>query len=199
LNQLVESEDIIGTLIETNDRLMTSIEMYDRLSLSDVDPDPQSTELAKAMAATHLAAHATNGSLISSADHEGENGKSTLKSTTATPYIHPDLEDLTFGPVRRANHNGLPAPIKPSIQFLSDEDEYEDRLEHRVSLAEFSDYESSDEETHNNRANAGPSRRNYVTVSDDEDDDEFTGEDAEDDPFADPFADGQHSVLTRSA
>lgn len=193
--RLVESEDIIGTLIETNDRIISSIEMYERLSVSGVDPDPESTELAKTMAATHLAQSAgANNVLLSSPFDNVNSANSTSKST---PHIHPDLEDLTFGPVKGGSTTNLPAPIKPSFHVLSDDDDNEDRLEQRGTLSDFSDYETSDEETHNannGNARAGPSaRRNYITVSGDEE--EFTrvpltkNNDTGDDPFADPFAD----------
>ena len=187
LIQLVENEEIIGTLIETNDRLVSAIEMYDRLSASEVDPDPESTELAKSMAAAHLTPQTGDkNSLFSSPfdnDNEGDDNESPNKKSKSTAHIHPDLQDLTFGSLREpggsASH--LPAPLKPSFQVLSDDDDHDDRLDQRPSLSDFSDYESSDEDTHS-KGNAlqGPSRRNYITVSDDDD---------EDDPFADPFAD----------
>ncbi len=67
----------------------------------------------------------------------------------------------------------------------------------RGSLSDYSDYQSSDEETHNR---AGPSsgsqsrRRDYVDVSDNEPShdvrrDPKGGLLQEEDPFADPFAD----------
>ncbi len=86
--------------------------------------------------------------------------------------------------------------MKPSFQALSDDDDRdEDQHERRASLSDFSDYQSADDEIH--KQHAGPSRRNYVTVSDD-DEQGVSGtsslgksKDVEDDPFADPFADEQ--------
>jgi hypothetical protein len=100
-----------------------------------------------------------------------------------TKHLHPDLQDLNFGPLG-ASSNNLPAPLQPSA--FSDDGNGPDEhtiYDGRGSLSDFSDYESSDEETHN-AAVASPKRRkvgrDYVNVSDDPDDD---------DPFADPFAD----------
>lgn len=180
--------------------------MYERLSVSEVDPDPESTELAKAMAASHLAHSASsdrNGFGPSPFDNNNDDDNQNIKSMT--PHIHPDLEDLTFGPIRGgpgSSTSKLPAPMEPSFRDDDNRDERMDQQQQRVSLSDFSDYESSDEETHkanaNSNAHAGPSRRKYVTVSDDDgDDDEFTtppsgeNKELEDDPFADPFADEQ--------
>lgn len=82
-------------------------------------------------------------------------------------------------------NRNLPPPIRPNAHSSDDEDY------RRGTLSDYSDYESSDEDTHNQRA--GPSsggRRDYGDDSD-------SGQDAhkavknadEDDPFADPFAD----------
>ncbi len=82
------------------------------------------------------------------------------------------------------NHNrNLQRPIRPT----DDDDD-----DHRVSLSDFSDHESSDEET---QWRAGQSsgihtRKPYVDVSDD--DDEYARRHIvheDEDPFADPFAD----------
>ncbi len=64
----------------------------------------------------------------------------------------------------------------------------------RGSLSDFSDYESSDEETHNRASTSATPKRSktYVTVSDDDDDQAEAPKDPlleDDDPFADPFAD----------
>jgi len=99
--------------------------------------------------------------------------------------VHPDLHDLSFGELGPEQRN-LQPPIRPTTS--SDDDE----VHRRGSLSDFSDYESSDEET---RQRAGQSsglhvRKAYVHVSDDEgDDDEDARRHIIDDPFADPFAD----------
>jgi len=168
--------------------------MYDQLSVSEVDPDPESTGLAKAMAASHLASGDGHSSVPSPFDNS--NGDQELQNSK--PHIHPDLEDLTFGPLKRgpgSSTSKLPQPMKPSFQALSDDDDRdEDQHERRASLSDFSDYHSADDEIH--EQHAGPSRRNYVTVSDDDGEQGVSGasslgknKDVEDDPFADPFAD----------
>ena len=96
--------------------------------------------------------------------------------------------------VERGYNRGLPAPLRPNARGTSsDEDEF------RGSLSDFSDYQSSDEETHNKNArnvaspsNNYPGRRTYPRASDL---DVSTGEGLldEDDPFADPFGDN-HGV-----
>jgi LAS seventeen-binding protein 5 len=48
------------------------------------------------------------------------------------------------------------------------------------SLSDYSDYESSDEETHNRASGSGSGMRAYQNVE---------GHQVEDDPFADPFVD----------
>jgi hypothetical protein len=97
----------------------------------------------------------------------------------------------------------LPPPLRPSAPHQNSSGAESDTWQRRGSLSDFSDYESSDEETHNaNVAAAGPSkrkaRRSYVNVSDDPDD----GDDevpkgteegkaqgkALENPFSDPFA-----------
>jgi hypothetical protein len=85
----------------------------------------------------------------------------------------------------------LPPPLRPSAPGVSSAGEDPDPWERRGSLSDFSDYESSDEETH---ARAG---RSYLSESDDPGDHDIgngkghsgaEGKPMEDDPFADPFA-----------
>jgi len=176
--QLVENEELIGTLIETNDRLMSALEMYDKLIAAGPEAEtPDARSITSRMAAINLDATAK-----STMDRgRVEKGKDRGPDP---PNVHPDLEDLNFGPLGSTN---LPPPIRPTT--LSDDDQ--DGQDRRGSLSDFSDYESSDENTH--KANAGPSsKRNYVTVSD-SDEEAFKNTrvrtQTHDDPFADPFAD----------
>jgi hypothetical protein len=179
--QLVENEELIGTLIETNDRLMSALEMYDKLIAAGPETDTQDARaITSGMAAINFDATAR-----STMDREHvEKGKDRGLDPT---YVHPDLEDLNFGPL---GNTKLPPPIRPST--LSDDSAYDqDDQDRRGSLSDFSDYESSDENTH--MSNAGPSsKRNYVTVSD-SDEEAFKNTrvriQSHDDPFADPFAD----------
>ncbi|KAF8973631.1 hypothetical protein BDZ97DRAFT_381722 [Flammula alnicola] len=185
--QLVENEEVIGTLIETNDRIMAALEMYDQSCASTADPTSDSaTAITSGLAAANISSSENTRST--------QVGKEIERSTELSPHVHPDLEALNFGPLGSSSTN-LPAPLRPSA--LSD-DGYDDESPDRRpgSLSDFSDYESSDEETH--KANAGPSsKRAYVTVSDNEDDASVPFSSGtskgknhvEDDPFADPFAD----------
>lgn len=183
--QLVENEELIGTLIETNDRLVSALEMYDQLIATDPDVETEDTK------AIMVDTAAINLGSAKSIIHHEQDAKGKDRDSNRPTYIHPDLEDLNFGPLGNSSTN-LPPPIRPSAR--SDDDFDQDNQDHRGSLSDFSDYESSDEETH--RANAGPSfKRNYVTVSDNDGEDSapFANRtartQAHDDPFADPFAD----------
>jgi len=100
--------------------------------------------------------------------------------------VHPDLHDLSFGTLGPEQRN-LQPPIRPKA--LSS-DEEQDRF--RGSLSDFSDYESSDEETrhHAGQSSSLHARKAYVNVSDDGGDDVKDARvEAFEDPFADPFAD----------
>jgi len=182
--QLVENEELIGTLIETNDRLMSALEMYDKLVAAGPEAETQDTgAITSGMAAINFDATAKS---IMDREHV-EKGKD--RRPDRPTYVHPDLEDLNFGPLGYLTTN-LPPPIRPST--LPDDGTFDqDDQDRRGSLSDFSDYESSDENTH--KANAGPSsKRNYVTVSD-SDEEAFKNTrvrtQTHDDPFADPFAD----------
>ena len=186
--QLVEHEELIGTLIETNDRLMSALEMYDKLITAGPEADAQDTRAITSGMAAFDFGSATKGTMRHELDDEKGKDRGSYLPTYA--HIHPDLEDLSFGPLGNSSTN-LPPPIRPSA--LSNDGAFdEDGPDRRGSLSDFSDYESSDENTH--KTKAGPSfKRNYVTVSDNDD-----GEDpvfsrvrtqTHDDPFADPFAD----------
>jgi len=166
---------------------MSALEMYEKLIAADPEAETEDTRAITAgMAAVGV------GSTKSTMRHEhGEKGKD--RGPVRPVYIHPDLEDLNFGPLGNSSTN-LPPPIRPSA--LSDDGIDHDSQDHRGSLSDFSDYESSNEGTH--RANAGSSsKRNYVTVSDNDGENSVsftiknskTRTQAHDDPFADPFAD----------
>jgi seryl-tRNA synthetase len=123
--------------------------------------------------------------------------------TTGSP-LHPDLQDLSFGELGSEqryigrvipqfytlNHRdrNLQPPLRPNRRSSHDDREYS-----HGSLSDFSDYESSDEETY--RGAGGPSgshpRKTYINVSDNDDEDEDARRHitVDEDPFADPFAD----------
>ncbi|KAH9486543.1 Protein lsb5 [Psilocybe cubensis] len=175
---LVENEEVIGTLIETNDRLMSAIETYESLTgFTDSKADGTGT-ITSTLAATTISSPSSN-----TTPNFDSTAKGKQRIEEHPVHIHPDLEDLSFGALGEASSK-LPAPMRPST-LSDDEQEIPD---HRGSLSEYSDYESSDEETH--KRNPGPStRRAYVTVSDNEDTPPTKGQARELDPFADPFAD----------
>jgi len=196
--QLVENEEVIGTLIETNERIIAAMEMYDKMS----NPNPPSAEdVTAGLAAANISLPEGEVTKLQerqriavervrvrqasiSSEHRGEN-----------KYIHPDLQDLNFGALGDEKRN-LPPPLRPTSSADPDPGEDSDPWQHRGSLSDFSDYESSDEETHMQRLAAGQRvRRDRVSVSDDESEVGGKGKERllitepEDDPFADPFAD----------
>lgn len=175
--------------------------MYDKLSATDPSSD---ADISRAITSGLAAANITDEGEVAKLQGKQRAAVAKAKLTKGKDnpvQVYPDLEDLNFGPLGASSTN-LPPPIRPSA--LSDDGEQDD-IEKRGSLSDFSDYESSDEETH--KAIAGPSsKRNYVTVSDDDDDDAFasivretasTTSGVADDPFADPFADDIESETYR--
>lgn len=83
--------------------------------------------------------------------------------------------------------SGLPPPMRPTASRYSSEEDVR-----HGSLSDYSDYASSDEETHNRASGSGSQARNYVTVSDDDELDVRRNPRQgllEEDPFADPFRD----------
>ncbi|KAF7311097.1 VHS domain protein [Mycena chlorophos] len=177
--QLVEKEDLIGTLIEANERIISALETYDKLSVAETAATSDADKLASGLAGTNLNASETElnklqekqRAAVLRAKQNSFRGRSGDNSK-----LHPDLQDLNFGALGSSSQN-LPPPMRPTP--LSDGEEPDVYGEHG-SLSDFSDYDSSDEDTHNR---AGPSR---VTVSDDEHPDPH---EHSEDPFADPFAD----------
>ncbi|KAI0698394.1 seryl-tRNA synthetase [Cerioporus squamosus] len=204
--QLVENEEMIGVLIETNDRIIGALEHYDLLLKPDTTED-QVKEIQESLAAAKLsttelgklqdrqrAAIERSIGRSGSASYDYTSPGSGETSPTSPTYVHPDLQDLQFGALG-SDQKGLPPPMRPTgVRRSSSE---EDDTWRRGSLSDFSDYQSSDEETHNR---AGPSdaaqsrRRAYVDVSDNESSqdvrrDPKQGLIQDEDPFADPFAD----------
>ncbi|KAK7064037.1 VHS domain protein [Favolaschia claudopus] len=200
--QLVENEELIGTLIEANDRIITALEMYDQLSTAANAPQGDSVDAAT----SGLAGVQLNPSeSVTELNKLQQKQRAAVERVKQHSYrgkaaasddanLHPDLQDLSFGGLGSSSNN-LPEPLRPSA--LSDDGEdFNEAYAARGSLSDFSDYDSSDEDTHNG---AGPSKtRDYVTVSDDE----GLGHRGTkvgspvskgalvdvDDPFADPFA-----------
>jgi len=120
-------------------------------------------------------------------DREEYNSSPDPRYPKRSSYVHPDLEDLQFGAIG-ASSSKLPPPLKP--RKAGEESDEDDAVYRRGSLSDYSDYESSDEETHKSRSKGQPYvRRDYVTVSTDSLGGRGQRLVEEEDPFADPFAD----------
>lgn len=198
--QLVENEDMIGTLIEANDRIIAAIETYDTLARPNITEQDvknvqdglaavkiQDSELGKLQEKQRAAVQRSLGraggvSQLNGGKERDEDGEYDR------PYVHPDLQELSFGSLGAEQRN-LPPPLRPSARRSSSN---ENTTYRRGSLSDFSDYASSDEETHN-RASTSGTERAYVGKPDYDDDvrrDTTRGLLAEEeDPFADPFMD----------
>ncbi|KAG6817735.1 hypothetical protein H0H87_004526 [Tephrocybe sp. NHM501043] len=179
--QLVENEELIGTLIETNERIMAALETYDKI-LAGENSQSATDAIARELASAHITPD--NVAEENSITSKNERGSSDEPDT----HLHPDLQDLNFGPLGDSSTN-LPPPLRPSA--LSDDDEVNGD-HRRGSLSDFSDY-SSDEGTHGGAPSFTRNQRDYRGLSD-EDDEPYskaplTKQATEDDPFADPFAD----------
>jgi hypothetical protein len=170
------------------------MEMYDKLSTRSPQPADASSAVTAGLAAVNISTSDSEVNKLQekqrvaverAKQHESIKRRGSVGRTEeGIAQLHPDLQDLSFGPLGSSSNN-LPAPLRPSA--LSDDGNGPDEhttYDARGSLSDFSDYESSDEEMHNATAASSKTRkvgRDYVNVSD--------GPDDEDDPFADPFAD----------
>ncbi|KAH9937331.1 uncharacterized protein B0H18DRAFT_1113185 [Fomitopsis serialis] len=114
--QLVENEDMIGTLIEANDRIIAAIEMYDTLSKPVVtEQDVQNvqeglaavkikdSELGRLQEKQRAAVQRSLGRSGSNIAIRGANGE------TGQSYIR-DLQDLSFGPWAPSRATSPPDP-----------------------------------------------------------------------------------------
>lgn len=183
--QLVEDEEIIGTLIETNDRIITALESYSKLSKPNVS-EQDVEEVRQGLEAAEIAGSEVQklqDKQRAAVQRAVRRYSRTEDDASRSTSVHPDLHDLSFGALGPEQRN-LQPPIRPTSD--------DDQIYRGGSLSDFSDYESSDEGIHRR---AGPSsdlhpRKAYVHVSDDGgDDDKNAGRQSIDDPFADPFAD----------
>lgn len=181
----MENEEIIGVLIETNDRIIAALEMYDHVSTADPNSD-QTSAIAKGLAATQISTESEVNKLQEKQKAAVE--KARLNGSIrngSTGGVYADLEDLNFGTLGASSSN-LPPPLCPTS--MSEES----TSDPRGSLSDYSDYESSDEETRNARASSSKyATKNYYSSSDEEATNPraVTAHPAADDPFADPFAD----------
>jgi hypothetical protein len=183
----VENEELIGTLIETNERIIAALDMYDKVSAPETSTEAEVTDAITAgLAAAQISSSEVNklqSKQRAAVERAKQNSYRGKPSEDQASHLHPDLQELNFGP--GGSSTNLPPPMRPSSADYSDTD---DRAYVRGSLSDFSDYESSDEDTHNTRASS--SKKNYVNVSDNSGDEGARGDKADTlDPFADPFAD----------
>jgi len=179
--QLVENEEVIGTLIESNERIITALESYDKLSKPNVT-EKDVEDVQQGLEAAHI-----TGSEVQklqekqrAAVQRAVRERPRAEDDSPRSPIHPDLQDLSFGELGSEKRN-LPPPIRPNTRSSREETEYS-----RASLSDFSDYESSDEGTYEaaGQSSSSKARKPYVSVSDNDLD-----EVEEEDPFADPFGD----------
>ncbi|EGO01224.1 hypothetical protein SERLA73DRAFT_167348 [Serpula lacrymans var. lacrymans S7.3] len=145
--QLVENEDVIGTLLETNERMITAIEMYEKLSAAPTSQDP-TADMQAALAGTHIGPHRPVGASglqdrqREAVDRAKQNYEDDEDEYGAPSPIHPDLQDLSFGALG-TEQRGLPPPLLPSSsRAVSGEEEWD---KNRGSLSDFSDYDSDEE------------------------------------------------------
>jgi len=192
--QLVENEELIGTLIDTNERIITALEMYDKLT-TPVPPDPSEVNSAvqAGLAAANLShmegevsklqdqQRAAVSRVIKGGNYRGKDRQDSAKDA----HLHPDLQDLSFGALG-GDQKGLPTPLRPSLP----QDGERASWQRRGSLSDFSSFED-------NSSEEGRFRRDHVTVSDNDEGGShvhhagWSGDHKlvdVDDPFADPFA-----------
>ncbi|KAJ3929678.1 MAG: hypothetical protein NXY57DRAFT_1015696 [Lentinula lateritia] len=189
--QLVENEEVIGVLIETNDRIIAALEMYDNMASPDSKSD-QSSAIVAGLAATHIGPESELIKLQEKQKAAVQKAKmnGSLRSDP-TGGVYADLEDLNFGTLGASSSN-LPPPLRPTS--MSGESTGVG-ANTRGSLSDFSDYESSDEETHNARVSSSKYATNDYYASSDDGANGSRGmqtvntKASIDDPFADPFAD----------
>jgi LAS seventeen-binding protein 5 len=162
---------------------MSAVEMYDHILAHG--HGESTDELAKKLSETQITMPSEES--LRSVNNSQSSGRDNSNA-------YSDLQDLNFGSIGGSSNN-LPPPIRPSSASGAVE---RDTYDNRGSLSDFSDYESSDEESHNAAGRSEGRRKDYVNVSDnDEEVDLFNNkgpkaplaQTVDKDPFADPFAD----------
>lgn len=122
--QLVENEELIGTLIETNDRIINALEMYDKLSTPNPAAEVDVSGVTAGLAAVNMSETELNKLqekqrvAVARAKQNSYRGKAPQEEHDTN--LHPDLQDLNFGALGSSSQN-LPAPLRPST--LSDDGE----------------------------------------------------------------------------
>ncbi|KAI6007148.1 hypothetical protein EDD15DRAFT_2395238 [Pisolithus albus] len=133
--QLVENEEMIGTLIAANEQVIAAIQLYTDDHSASIQPGVEPMAVDPSGRSTLQKPKEAN-------NHEHDRSNST---------VHPDLEDLSFGSL--GNEQGsLPPPMRPSTRHgSSDDDEWDQQ---RANLSDFSDFEREEPQEHDH---AGPS------------------------------------------
>lgn len=186
--QLVENEELIGTLIDTNERIIAALDMYDTfLKTAAQDSDDTPPPSAREENPSTDWAKSDSASISGQLERLQEKQRAAVERAKArgkAPRPHPDLEDLSLD-------DDLPPPIQPTTPGTAEGRGH-------GSLSDYSDYDSSADEApraSTSSANtSGTSRYDYKSQRG-TDPDEYDGADTgrslldDDDPFADPFAD----------
>ncbi|KAF8578993.1 hypothetical protein K439DRAFT_1416586 [Ramaria rubella] len=183
--QLVEDGELIGTLLETNERIIQALEMYDKYLI----PDTTDTGIESQLSHTTLTDENASLSELNKLQEKQRaavaraHRSASSRSATGNTGVHPDLHDLDFNALG-SDAAGLPPPLRPS----SPDSPLYDQGTGRGTLSDYSDYDSSDEETHNRYLTGSSSTPQSFS------DEDLTGEEAvrrqalldDADPFADP-------------
>ncbi|KAK0208837.1 hypothetical protein DFS33DRAFT_1414243 [Desarmillaria ectypa] len=190
--QLVENEELIGTLIETNERVINALESYDNVLNA---PAKKANDSADTLSAPLAKVHLTGESEVVKLQEKQRAAVERAKYRNDSG-AYADLQDINFGSIGSSSTN-LQPPLRPSTSTI-----YSDETNGvRGSLSDFSDYESSDEDTRNTSPVAWTRAQKHYA---DDDPDSvglgIHGMNKEEggsnvalvnveDPFADPFAD----------
>lgn len=172
---------MIGTLIATNEQVIAAIQMYDAVrhlrvsvvirtlttfeQLVTAPTSDPTTEIQSGLTAVTL-----------SPDEPQDQPRPTEEDDSfgdTGEYAHPDLQDLSFGPLGH-EQGALPPPMKPSAQHASFSDDDWDHVG-LGTLSDLSDYEEQ-EQPHDDPGPSTSTHREKMPVH-------------TEDPFADPFAD----------
>lgn len=232
--QLVDNDiegDFIGTLLSTNEQVLAALALYDRMSKPiELDSDDEHVEEARSAAKQQgLRVPEPDGDTASirsrlsafdwqdtEVDKLQERQRSRVEKANrarAAQSVHPDLQDLAFGPTAGRRVPFYPFRL-PRLPPHSSTNPALDETFSRGSLSEYSDsdaYSSSGEDYPSHRgapptsSTAGDSHpsanaRSYARYVRQDDEREGKGkglleEGGEDDPFADPFDDREEEEV----
>ena len=175
--QVVTDEVMVGVLLDANEKIVEAIQLYDKMSKSaDLDSDSEDEATAKARADRAKDADALAKKLEAQKIEEQRTGE-VWKMQQRQKY------ESDRRVQKRTNSSRLPPPMTPDD--LGDD--------HRRTLSDYSDYDSSDSEYQARVASRSQSRRGsmaakkpaYDPLSEDEAETPAAGGDPND-PFADP-------------